>query len=77
MARTYPLSLDYNQCLGSKEDPYSFSSIHLEDLHSGEQEYLVTVQQLIDAVPKTVDPASRFALRGQVTLQGINICVIR
>ena len=67
MARTYPLSLDFNQCLGSKEDPYSFSSIHLEDLHSGEQEYLVTVQQLIDAIPKTVDPASRFALRGQVT----------
>ena len=70
MARTYPLSLDYNQCLGSKEDPYSFSSIHLEDLHSGEQEYLVTVQQLIDAIQKTVDPASRFALRGQVTPTG-------
>ena len=70
MARTYPLSLDYNQCLGSKEDLYSFSRIHLEDLHSGEQEYLVTVQQLIDAVPKTVDPASHFALRGQVTPTG-------
>ena len=61
-ARTYPLSLDFNQCLGSKEDTYSFSSIHLEDLHSGEQEYLITVQQLIDAIPKTVDPSSRFAL---------------
>ena len=70
MARTYPLSLDYNQCLGSKEDPYSFSSIHLEDLHSGEQEYLVIVQQLIDAITKTVNPASRFALRGQVTPTG-------
>ena len=70
MDRTYPLSLDYNQCLGSKEDPYSFSSILLEDLHSGDQEYLVTVQQLIDAMPKTVDPASRFALRGQVTPTG-------
>ena len=70
MARTYPLFLDYNQCLGSKEDPYSFSSILLEDLHSGDQEYLVTVQQLIDAVPKTVDPTSRFALRGQVTPKG-------
>ena len=64
MARTYQLSLDYNQCLGSKEDPYSFSSIHLEDLHSGEQECLVPVQQLIDAIPKTVDSASRFALQG-------------
>ena len=70
MARTYQLSLDYNQCLGSKEDPYSFSSILLEDLHFGDQEYLITVQQLIDAVPKTVDPASRFALRGQVTPTG-------
>ena len=67
MARTYPLSLDYNQCLGSKEDPYSFLSILLEDLHSGQQEYLITVQQLIDALPKSLDPNSRFALRGQVT----------
>ena len=64
MARTYPLSLDYNQCLGSKEDPYSFSSILLEDLHSGQQEYHITIQQLIDALPKSLDPTSRFALRG-------------
>ena len=70
MAWTYPLSLDYNQCLGSKEDPYSFSSILLEDLHSGQQEYLITVQQLIDALPKSLDPTSRFALRGQVTPTG-------
>ena len=28
------------------------------------------MQQLIDAIPKTVDPASRFALRGQVTPTG-------
>ena len=70
MARTYPLSLDFNQCLGLKEDPYSFSSVHLEDLHSGEAEYLVTVQQLVNAIPKTLDPASRFALRGQVTPTG-------
>ena len=70
MARTYPLSLAFNQCLGSKEDPYSFSSVHLEDLRSGDTEYLVTVQQLVDAIPKTTDPASRFALRGQVTPTG-------
>ena len=70
MARTYPLSLAFNQCLGSKEDPYSFSSIHLEVLDNGETEYLVTVQQLVDAIPKTLDPASRFALRGQVTPTG-------
>ena len=60
----------FNQCLGSKEDPYSFSSVHLEDLRNGETEYLVTVQQLTDAIPKTLDPASRFALRGQVTPNG-------
>ena len=52
MARTYPLSLALKQCLGSKEDPYSFSSVHLEDLHNGETEYLVTVQQLVDAIPR-------------------------
>ena len=67
MARTYPLSLPYNQCLGSKEDPYSFSSVYVEDLRNGETEYLTSVQRLIDAIPKTLDPASRFALRGQVT----------
>ena len=27
MARTYPLSLAFNQCLGSKEDPYSFCTM--------------------------------------------------
>ena len=70
MTRTYPLSLAFNQCLGSKEDPYSFSSVHLEDLCSGDMEYLVTVRQLVDAIPKTVDPASCFALRGQVTPTG-------
>ena len=70
MARTYPLSLAFNQYLGSKEDPYSFSSVHLEDLRNGETEYLVAVQQLIDAIPKTLDPAFRFALQGQVTPSG-------
>ena len=70
MTDTYPLSLAFNQCLGSKEDPYSFSSTHLEDLLSGDMEYLVTVQQLVDAIPKTMDPTSRFALRGQVTPAG-------
>ena len=67
MAQTCPLSLAFNQCLGSKEDSYAFSSVHLEDLRSGNVKHLVTVQQLVDAIPKTVDPASRFTLRGQVT----------
>ena len=70
MARTYPLSIPFNQCLGAKEDPYSFSSVYLEDLWNGDAEYLSTVKQLIEAIPKTLDPNSRFALRGQVTLSG-------
>ena len=70
MARTYPLSLAYNQCLGSKEDPYSFSSLYLEDLQTGKKECLVNIRQLVDALPKAADPTSRLALRGQVTLAG-------
>ena len=70
MAHTYPLSLAYNQCLGSKEDPYSFASLYLEDLQTGRREYLSTIKQLVDALPKAADPACRLALRGQVTLSG-------
>ena len=70
MARTYPLSLEFNQCLGAKEDPYSFSSVCLEDLRNGDLEYLATIKQLVDALPKTLDPASYFALRGHVTPSG-------
>ena len=70
MARTYPLSLGYNQCLGAKEEPLSFSSVCLEDLRNGELEYLSTIEQLVDALPKTEDPASRFALCGHVTPPG-------
>ena len=39
----------------------------MEDLRNGDAEYLSTVRQLIEAIPKTRDPNSRFALRGQVT----------
>ena len=70
MARTYPLSLEFNQCLGAKEDPYSFSSVYLEDLRNGDLEYLSTIKQLVDALPKTMDPTPRFALRGHVTPSG-------
>ena len=70
MARTYPLSLKYGQCLGPEEDPYSFSSLFLENLHSGRKEYLANIQQLVDALPKSLDPTSRFALRAQVTPPG-------
>ena len=50
MAWTYPPSLPYSQCLGAKEDPYSFSSVYLEDLRNGDAEYLSSVQQLIEAI---------------------------
>ena len=70
MARTYPLSLKYGTCLGHLDDPYSFSSIYLEDLHSGRKTYIHHIQQLIDAPPKSLDPTSRFTLRAQVTPPG-------
>ena len=70
MAQTYPLSLEFNQCLGAKEDPYSFSSVYLEDLRNGDLEYLATIKQVVDALPKTLDPTSHFALRGCVTPNG-------
>ena len=70
MARIYPLSLEYNQCLGAREEPLSFASVCLEDLRNGQLEYLSTIEQLVDALPKTVDPASRFALRGHTTPTG-------
>ena len=70
MARTYPLFVSYNQCLGAKEDPLSFASLCLEDLRNGRTEYLTTMKQLVDALPKTENPASRFALRGHIAHPG-------
>ena len=70
MARTYPLFISFNQCLGSKEDPLSFASVCLEDLKNGHKEYLATVQQLVDALTKTENPASHFALRGHIARPG-------
>ena len=70
MARTYPLFLEYNQCLGAKEEPLSFASVCLEDLRNGQLEYLSMIEQLVDALPKTEDPASRFALREHITPPG-------
>ena len=70
MARTYPLSLKYRTCLGCLEDPCSFSSVYLEDLYSGQKTYIHHIQQLVDALPKSMDPTSRFSLRTQVTPPG-------
>ena len=70
MARTYPLTVPYNQCLGARTDRLSFSSLYLEDLKSGRSQYLSSMKQLADALPKTENPASRFALRGHIARPG-------
>ena len=70
MARTYPYLLPYRTCLGRLEDPCSFSSIYIEDLYSGQKTYAKHIQQVINILPKTVDPNSRFTLRAQVTPLG-------
>ena len=70
MARTYPLTVPYNQCLGARTDQLSFSSLYLEDLKSGRSQYLSSMKQLADALPKTENPTSRFALRGHIARPG-------
>ena len=70
MARTYPLTVSYNDSMGSRENPLSFASLLLVDLRNGQSQYLSTLKQLIDAFPKTLDPASRFALRGHIPRPG-------
>ena len=70
MAWTYPPSLGFNQCLDAKKEPFAFSSVCVEYLRNGDLEYLSTIEQLVDALPKTEDPASRFAFRGHVTPPG-------
>ena len=66
MARTYPITVSYNDSMGSKESPLSFASLRLVDLRNGQSQYLSTMKQLIDGLPKTLDPVSRFALRGHI-----------
>ena len=70
MARTYRYLLPYRTCLGRLEDPCSFSSIYIEDLYNGHKVYIKHIQQIIDVLPKTTDPNSRFSLRAQVTPLG-------
>ena len=40
------------------------------DLRNGQSQYLSTIKQLIDSLPKTLDPASSFALRGHIVCPG-------
>ena len=74
MARTYLLTVPYNQCLGVRADPLSIASLRLDDLRNGQSQYLSTMKQLVDALPKIEDPSSRYALRGHVARPG-QICV--
>ena len=70
MARTYPLTVSYNDCLGRKANPLSFASLRLIDLRNGHSQYLSTIEQLVDALPKSMDPGSRFALQGHIARPG-------
>ena len=70
MARTYPLTVPYHQFLGSRADPLSFASLRLVDLRNGQSQYLSTVKQLVDALPKTIDPSLRYAVRGHIARPG-------
>ena len=70
MARTYPLTVSYNECLGSRATPLSFANLRTVDLQNGQGQYLSTIKQLVDALPKTKDPSSRFALQGHIARPG-------
>ena len=70
MARTFPYSLPYRTCLGRLEDPCSFANIYIEDLRNGQKVYIQNIQQVINILPKTIDPDSRFALRAHITPEG-------
>ena len=64
MACVHPLAVGYTEALGPKSNPVSFTSLRLVDLRNGRSQYLNTLQKLADALPKTEDPVTHFALRG-------------
>ena len=70
IARTYPLTISYNECLGSRANPLSFANLRIVDLRNGQSQYLSTVKQLVDALPKTEDLSSSFALQGHIARPG-------
>ena len=70
MARTYSLTVNCNECLGRKVNHLSFASLRLVDLRNGHSQCLSTIEQLVDALPKSMDPASRFALQGHIARPG-------
>ena len=65
-----PQLLRYEQCVGFREGPHTFCSLVLEDLHTGHKEYLGDTQQLIAALPRSLDPGSRLTLIAQVAPPG-------
>ena len=70
MARTFTYYLSYDACIGDSEDAYNFSSVYIEDLQTGRRTYIQHVQQILDLLPRTIDPNSRYTLRGHVTPPG-------
>ena len=70
MARVHPLTVGYTASLGPKSNPLSFTSLRLVDLRNGHSQYLNTLEKLADALPKTEDPATCFALRGHLACPG-------
>ena len=70
MACTYPLTVSYNECLGSRATSLSFANLRIVDLRNSQSQYLSTIKQLMDALPKTVDPSSCFALQGHIARPG-------
>ena len=70
MARTYPPTVNYNECLGRKANPLSFTSLRLVDLSNGHSQYLSAIEQLVDVLPKSMDPASHFTLQGHIARPG-------
>ena len=70
MARVHPLTIGYTEALGPKSISLSFTSLRLVDLRNGHSQYLNTLQKLADALPKTEDPATHFALRGHLACPG-------
>ena len=70
MAYVYPLTIGYREALGPKANSLFFASLRLVNLRSGGSQHLSTLKQLVDALPKTEDPTSRFALRGHIACPG-------
>ena len=70
MARVHSLTVGYTEALGPKANPLSFTSLRLVDLRNDHSQYLNNLQKLADALAKTEDPATHFALRGHLARPG-------